>query len=63
MFSNGHLMVTSCLFLQYDPSTNPKKAGKVLAHSSEYQFFALFNFAKLATFDEGYNAESERSNS
>ena len=46
MFSNGHVMVTSCLFLQYDPSTNPKKAGKVLVHSSEYQFFALFDFSK-----------------
>ena len=25
MFSNGHIMVTSCLFLQYDPSTPTKK--------------------------------------
>ena len=36
-------------FLQYDQSTNPKnsvrlgwKVGKVLTHSSECQFFALF---------------------
>ena len=44
--------VSSCLFLQYDPSTNPKnrvrllqKVGKVLTHSSECSFlFALFNF-------------------
>ena len=33
--SNGHVTVTSCLFLQYDPSTNPKKVGKVLMHSLE----------------------------
>ena len=51
MFSNGHVMVTSCLFLQYNPSTNPKnrvrllwKVGKVLMCSSEWQFFALFTF-------------------
>ena len=53
MFSNGHVMVMSCLFLQYDPSTNPKnsvrlvwKAGKVLTHSLECQFFALFYILK-----------------
>ena len=44
IFSNGHITVTSCLFLQYDPSTNPKKLGKVLTCSLECQFFALFTF-------------------
>ena len=33
-------MVMSYLFPQYNLSINPKKAEKVLAHSSEYQFFA-----------------------
>ena len=44
---HGHVIP----FLQYNPSTNPKnsvclvwKAGKVLMHSSECQFFALFTF-------------------
>ena len=44
MFSKGHVTVTSCLFLQYNPSINPKKVGKVLSHSSECQFFALITF-------------------
>ena len=26
--SKGHIMVTSCLFLQYDPSTPPKNSLK-----------------------------------
>ena len=45
IFSNGHVTVTSCLFLQYDPSTNQKnrvhllwKAEKVLMCSSKCQF-------------------------
>ena len=49
MFSNGHVMVTSCLFLWYNPSTNPMnsvhlvwEAGTVLMHISECQYFALF---------------------
>ena len=52
--SNGHVTVMSCLFLQYDPSTNPKnrvrllqKAGKVLTHSYGMQFsFCSFQFSK-----------------
>ena len=28
MFSNGHVTVMSCPFLQYKPSTNPEKGGK-----------------------------------
>ena len=28
MFSKGHVTVTSCLFLRYDPSTLPKKSLK-----------------------------------
>ena len=51
IFSNGHITVMTCLFLQYDPSTNPKnrvrllwKAGKMLTHRLECQFFALFTF-------------------
>ena len=42
MFSNGHVTVMSCLFLQYDPSANPKnsvrlvwKVAKALMYSSE----------------------------
>ena len=46
--SNGHVTVTSCLFLRYDPSTRPQKvwnAGKVLMHHHEFEiFFAFFNF-------------------
>ena len=67
MFSNGHIMVTSCLFLQYNPFTNPKnsvhlvwKVGKVLTCSSECQFFLLFSNFKIATCD-GYEVDSERS--
>ena len=67
MFSNGHVTVTSCLFLQYDPDTNPKnsvhlvwKVGKVLTCSSECQFFCSFQILKMATYD-GYDADSERS--
>ena len=48
IFSNGHVTVMSCLFLQYDPSTHPKKvwnAGKVLMRHYEFEiFFAFFNF-------------------
>ena len=51
MFSNGHIMVMP--FLQYDPNTNPKnsvhlvwKAGKVLMHSLECQFFGSFYILK-----------------
>ena len=54
MFSNGHVTVTSCLFLPYNPSslmcqTKNRvrllwKVGKVLTGSSECQFFALFTF-------------------
>ena len=29
IFSKGHVTVTSCLFLRYDPSTLPKKVWKV----------------------------------
>ena len=58
MFSNGHVTVTSCLFLQYNPSTNPKnsvhlvwKVGKVLTHISECKFFCSFHIPtwRLAT--------------
>ena len=28
IFSKGHVMVTSCLFLQYNPSTLPKKSER-----------------------------------
>ena len=45
MFSNGHVTVTSCLFLHYEPSTNPEKGGKsAYMHSAECMFFALFTF-------------------
>ena len=53
IFSNGHVTVMSCLFLQYNPSTNPKnrvhllwKVGKVLMDSLEWQIFALFHISK-----------------
>ena len=46
--SNGHVTVTSCLFLRYDPSTRPKKSlkrGKSTNASSWIRdFFAFFNF-------------------
>ena len=50
MFSNGHVTVTSCLFLQFDPSglmRLPKK--KLFMHNclcavSKAVFFALFTF-------------------
>ena len=46
--SNGHIMVTSCLFLRYDPSTRPQKSlkcGKSTNASSWIRdFFAFFNF-------------------
>ena len=68
MFSNGHVTVMSSLFLQYDPSANPKnsvclvwKVGKVLTHSSECQFFLLFSHSKMATCDQGFEANLERS--
>ena len=48
IFSKGHIMVTSCLFLRYDPSTRPKKSlkcGKSTNVSSRIRdFFAFFNF-------------------
>ena len=46
--SNGHVTVTSCLFLRNDPSTRPKKSlkcGKSTKASSRIRdFFAFFNF-------------------
>ena len=46
--SNDHVMVTSCLFLRYNPSTQPKrslKRGKSTNVSSRIRdFFAFFNF-------------------
>ena len=48
IFSNGHVTVTSSLFLRYDPSTRPKKSlkhGKSTNASSRIRdFFAFFNF-------------------
>ena len=48
IFSKGHVTVTSCLFLRYDPSTRPKKSlkhGKSTNVSSQIRdFFAFFNF-------------------
>ena len=48
IFSNGHVTVTSCLFLRYDPSTRPKKSlkcGKSTNASSWIRdFFTFFNF-------------------
>ena len=48
IFSNGHVTVTSCLFLRYDPSTCPKKSLKhrksTNASSLIRDFFAFFNF-------------------
>ena len=48
IFSNGHITVTSCLFLRYDPSTAPQKSlkcGKSTNASSQIRdFFAFFNF-------------------
>ena len=48
IISNGHIMVMSCLFLRYDPSTHPKKSlkcGKSTNASSRIRdFFAFFNF-------------------
>ena len=48
IFSKVHVMVTSCLFLRYDPSTRPKKSlkcGKSTNVSSWIRdFFAFFNF-------------------
>ena len=48
IFSKGHVTVTSCLFLRYDPSTCPKKSlkcGKSTNASSRIRdFFAFFNF-------------------
>ena len=48
IISNGHVTVTSCLFLRYDPSTCPKKSlkcGKSTNASSQiWDFFAFFNF-------------------
>ena len=48
IFSNGHVTVTSCLFLRYDPSTHPKKSQKCRkstnASSRIRDFFAFFNF-------------------
>ena len=46
--SNGHVMVTSCLFLRHDPSARPQKSlkrGKSTNASSRIRdFFAFFNF-------------------
>ena len=46
IFSNGHVTVTSCLFLRYNPSTCPKKSlkcGKSTNASSQIRdFFAFF---------------------
>ena len=48
IFSNGHVMVTSCLFLRYDPSTHPKKSLKCGKSTNAFSwirdFFAFFNF-------------------
>ena len=48
IFSKGHVTVTSCLFLRYDPSTHPKKSlkhGKSTNVSSRIRdIFAFFNF-------------------
>ena len=48
IISKGHVTVTSCLFLRYDPSTHPKKSmkrGKNTNVSSPIRdFFAFFNF-------------------
>ena len=49
IFSNGHVRVTSCLFLRYDPSTCPKKVwnvGKVLMHRHEFEIFLIFQLSK-----------------
>ena len=59
MFSNGHVKVTSCLFMQYDPSPNPKnsvylvwKVGKVLMHSSKCQFFHISKWQLMIEIQE-----------
>ena len=42
-------MVTSCLFLRYDPSTLPPKvwnAGKVLMRRYKFKIFAFFQLSK-----------------
>ena len=48
IFSKGHITVTSCLFLRYDPSTRPKKSLKCWkstnALSRIRDFFSFFNF-------------------
>ena len=48
IISKGHVTVTSCLFLRYNPSTCPKKSlkrGKSTNASSQIRdFFAFFNF-------------------
>ena len=62
--ANGHVTVTSCLFLRYDPSTIPKKSlkrGKSTNASSQIRDFLPFSKFKMATFNDGYQADSERS--
>ena len=65
IFSNGHVTVTSCLFLWYDPST-PKKSlkhGKSTNASSQIRDFLPFSKFKMSTFNDSYHPDSERSDS
>ena len=61
-----HGILPFYLFLWYDPSTPPKnslKCGKSTNVSSQIRDFLPFSKFKMATFNDGYQAESERSDS
>ena len=64
IFSNGHVTVTSCLFLWYDPSTAPQKSlkcGKSTNASSRIWDLLPFSTFKMASYEKGFEADSERS--
>ena len=71
MFSNGHVMVMSCLFLQYDPSSlmrQPQKKGYAECERQEKCLrivqnasFLLFLHFKMAAYEAGYEGRSEKS--